>query len=95
MSQDVMLQKRKVAAKTLEGDVVWEPFGGLCSVAVAAYRLRRRCFSAEINREFFELAVRRLQVGIMDDYVEEFEDVPLLSIKVSRWRRFFKEKNGD
>jgi hypothetical protein len=34
---------------------------GLCSVAVAAYRLRRRCFSAEINRGFFELAVRRLR----------------------------------
>ncbi len=45
-------------------DLVWEPFGGLCSVAVASYRLGRRCVSAEINREFFELAVNRLK-GIL------------------------------
>jgi site-specific DNA-methyltransferase (adenine-specific) len=48
-------------ASSDEGEVIWEPFGGLCSAAVAAYKLRRRCLSAEINREFFELAVRRLQ----------------------------------
>lgn len=42
-----------------EGDVIWEPFGGLCSGALAAYKLNRRCFSAEINRNFYELAVRR------------------------------------
>jgi site-specific DNA-methyltransferase (adenine-specific) len=50
-----------IEASSDEGDVIWEPFGGLCSVAVAAYKLSRRCFGAEINREFFELAVRRLR----------------------------------
>lgn len=43
------------------GDLVWEPFGGLCTAAIAAFQLKRRCVSAEIRREFFELAVRRLQ----------------------------------
>jgi len=43
------------------GDLVWEPFGGLCTAAIASLQLRRRCVSAEINREFFELAIRRLQ----------------------------------
>ena len=42
-------------------DVVWEPFGGLCTAAVAAKRARRRCHSAEINREFYEMAVTRLE----------------------------------
>ncbi len=42
------------------GDVVWEPFGGLCTTAVACHRLKRRCFSAEINRDFFQLAISRL-----------------------------------
>ncbi|MCS6858869.1 MAG: hypothetical protein NZT92_00955 [Abditibacteriales bacterium] len=38
---------------------------------------------------------RIARMGIMDDYVAEFGDVPLLGIKVSRWRRFFKEKDSD
>lgn len=50
-----------IEASSDEGDVVWEPFGGLCTAAVAARRLRRRCLSAEVNQDFYELAVRRLQ----------------------------------
>ena len=42
------------------GDVVWEPFGGLCSVALASARLGRRCRSAEIHKAFYDLAVKRL-----------------------------------
>ncbi len=47
-------------ACTDEEDLVWEPFGGLCSVAVSAHRLGRRCLSAEIVPEFFEAAASRL-----------------------------------
>lgn len=43
------------------GDLVWEPFGGLCSVAVACLKLKRRCVSAELIKEFFEIAARRLE----------------------------------
>ena len=43
------------------GDIVWEPFGGLCSAAVAAHQLSRRCYAAEINRKFYEIAVERLK----------------------------------
>jgi DNA modification methylase len=45
---------------TDENDVVWEPFGGLCTAAIASYRLGRRCYSAEINRQFYEVAISRL-----------------------------------
>jgi site-specific DNA-methyltransferase (adenine-specific) len=48
-------------ASTEPGDLVWEPFGGLCSVAIAALKLDRRCLSAEIRRDFYEIAVRRLE----------------------------------
>ena len=44
-----------------EGDVVWEPFGGMCTGAVASLQLHRRCYSAEILPEFYEAAVKRLQ----------------------------------
>jgi site-specific DNA-methyltransferase (adenine-specific) len=49
-----------IRASSDEGDVVWEPFGGLCSATVAAHRLKRRAYAAEMNDEYFELAAQRL-----------------------------------
>lgn len=49
-----------IRASTDEGDMVWEPFGGLCSGAVSAHSLGRRCASAEIVPEFFGAAAQRL-----------------------------------
>ncbi len=50
-----------IEASSDVNDVIWEPFGGLCTSALAAFNLKRKCYSAEIDRDFFELAVRRLQ----------------------------------
>lgn len=55
------LMERQVLASTDEGDVVWEPFGGLCSASLAANLLGRRAFAAEVNRPFFNAALSRLQ----------------------------------
>jgi site-specific DNA-methyltransferase (adenine-specific) len=41
-------------------DVVWEPFGGLCSASVAALSLNRRVYAAEINDETYMHACKRL-----------------------------------
>jgi site-specific DNA-methyltransferase (adenine-specific) len=49
-----------IRACTDPGDVVWEPFGGLCSAAVASLRTERQCFSAEINPDIFDAASERL-----------------------------------
>ena len=49
-----------IRASSDVGDLVWEPFGGLCSGAIASQRLGRRCLSAEIIKEYYEMAVRRL-----------------------------------
>jgi site-specific DNA-methyltransferase (adenine-specific) len=43
------------------GDVVWEPFGGLCSSAISSHKLKRKCYAAEINGEYFRAAVDRLK----------------------------------
>ena len=43
------------------GDVIWELFGGLCSAAIATYQLGRRRYAAEIEREFFKTAIKRLK----------------------------------
>ena len=39
-----------MTAVTEPGDVVWEPFGGLCSASVAALTLGRRAFAAKTDR---------------------------------------------
>jgi site-specific DNA-methyltransferase (adenine-specific) len=54
-----------IKASTDPGDVVWEPFGGLCSASVSSKRLERRAFAAEKHEEIYKQAVERL------DRVEE------------------------
>jgi hypothetical protein len=54
------LIERCIKASSDVGDVIWEPFGGLCSAAIAAHKFKRKCFAAEINEDFFEIAVERL-----------------------------------
>jgi len=57
--------RRILAACTRKGDVVWEPFGGLCSAAVAAAAMGRNPYAAELVRDFHALAVRRLCETLM------------------------------
>lgn len=65
------LIERIILASSDPGDVVWEPFGGLCSAAIAAKRTGRRCYSAEINPEYYELAKARLKQG---DFLSMFPE---------------------
>lgn len=55
------LMERIIAASSDRGDVVWDPFGGLCSGAIACVNLKRRCYSAESNSGFFDMAAERLR----------------------------------
>jgi len=55
------LMHRILGACTKPGDVVWEPFGGLCSASVAALELGRRPFAAELLAEFAGVARERLE----------------------------------
>lgn len=57
----VKLMKLIVEASTDPGDVVWEPFGGLCSAAIAAHQLGRKAYAAEVEDRFFRVAVKRLK----------------------------------
>lgn len=54
------LLEQAIAATSDPGDVIWEPFGGLCSVAIAAVNQGRECYSAEILPEYFAAARDRL-----------------------------------
>jgi site-specific DNA-methyltransferase (adenine-specific) len=65
-------------ASTDPGDVVWEPFGGLCTAAVSAKRLDRRAFAAELNEEVYRRAVQRLR-GVVGDF-DSNEEKPKESV---------------
>lgn len=54
------LLMRQISACTGAGDVVWEPFGGLCSASVAALRLGRIAHAAELNERYQDAAAKRL-----------------------------------
>ena len=42
-----------IRASSDVGDVVWEPFGGLCSASIASHILKRKCYAAEIFTRLF------------------------------------------
>lgn len=55
------LMKRIIEASSDPDDVVWEPFGGLCTGMVAAMKTGRRGFAAEVVPTYFALAKKRLE----------------------------------
>jgi DNA methylase len=55
------LMKLIVEASSQTNDVIWEPFGGLFSASLAAKQLQRRAFSAELDPDYFQLALTRFQ----------------------------------
>jgi DNA modification methylase len=54
------LMTRIIATATTLNGVVWEPFGGLFSGCVAARRLGRRAYAAEIDPTYFQYGRERL-----------------------------------
>lgn len=62
------LTLRQVAAASDEGDVVWEPFGGLATASVASVLLGRIPYVAELDDSFVELGRARLAEA--SEYVE-------------------------
>ena len=57
------LMERQIRLASNEGDVVWEPFGGLASASVAAVMSGRRAFVAEANEAFAKIAEDRLKAA--------------------------------
>ena len=50
-----------IRASSDPGDVVWVPFGGLCTAVAAAINTDRRCFTSEHNPLYYEAALDRLR----------------------------------
>ena len=56
------LMKLIIEASSQPNDVIWEPFGGLFSASLAAKQTQRRAFSAELDPDYFQLALTRFQI---------------------------------
>lgn len=64
----IKLTERIIRCCTDPGDVVWEPFGGLCPGAIASEKLGRRYYAAEIIPEFYHAATNRLTTHGQEGY---------------------------
>ncbi|HYA81268.1 MAG TPA: DNA methyltransferase [Methylocystis sp.] len=60
------LMMRQILASSDEGDVVWEPFGGLMSASVAAVRLRRVAHAAEPIDAYFASGAARVRAELAE-----------------------------
>lgn len=56
----LLLMRRIIEASSHVGDVVWEPFGGLCSATIAAVQLGRRAYACEVDPIIVRAARERL-----------------------------------
>jgi hypothetical protein len=56
------LTERIILATSDPGDVIWDPFGGLATTALASILNDRRCYTAEIADEVYKRAVERLRL---------------------------------
>lgn len=52
-----------------ENDIVWDPFGGLFTTAIACLNRKRQSFSSEINLETYSLALCRVN-GVINEPVQ-------------------------
>lgn len=56
----VRLLERLLALTTKPGDVVLDPFAGSCSTAVACVNTNRKYIGFEIDKEYYEAGIKRL-----------------------------------
>lgn len=54
------LMTRIIQSSSDEGDVIWEPFGGLFTASLAARALLRKAYASEIDPTYYQYGVERL-----------------------------------
>lgn len=56
----IELIKQTILMSSDKDDVVWDPFAGLCTVALACKEEFRKCYAAEIDNKIYAYAIERL-----------------------------------
>jgi site-specific DNA-methyltransferase (adenine-specific) len=70
--------RRALVACTREGDLVFDPFAGSGTTAVAAKELNRSFVGAELERGYAGLAARRIAAAERGSVLREIPDRPVL-----------------
>ncbi len=64
-----------INASSDQGDVIWEPFGGLFTACLAARNSGRRAFGSEIDPTYFHYGMKRLIQEAHQYSLPEFQTV--------------------
>lgn len=62
----VRLLERLLALTTKPGDVVLDPFSGSCSTAVACINTNRKYIGFEIDKEYYDAGIHRINETLKD-----------------------------
>ena len=62
----IKLIKTIIEVSSDPNDMIWEPFGGLFTVGLAAYLTNKRAVCAEIDEKVFKIAVERINLYATD-----------------------------
>lgn len=60
------LIKRTIEMTSDENDIVWDPFAGLFTTAIASYELGRKCYSAEVNIDVYNYGLKRVEQKLQE-----------------------------
>ena len=66
----VKVLERIIKMATNEGDTVFDPFMGVGSTGVAAISLGRKFIGCELEKEYYDAAVKRLETSVQAKMVE-------------------------
>lgn len=53
-----------ITMTTDEGDIIWDPFGGLATTNVCGLKLKRSVYSSEIDERMFEIGKNRIKKSV-------------------------------
>lgn len=85
---EAMLE-RVIRASSNPGDIVLDPFSGSFTTSAVAVRLGRNAVGIDLNREYFEMRIRRTGIGT------EYGGRPLEKVKVRKTKNKSKYVRGE
>lgn len=62
------LIERTIETTSDKNDVVWDPFAGLFTTAIASWKLERKCYCAEQTPEVYNFGVNRIQTQLQNGF---------------------------
>ena len=68
------LYAKLILASSKPGDLVYEPFAGVCTGVVTAYKLDRKFIAIEQEQEYACLGQKRLNMAQLNKNIQGFED---------------------